>query len=77
MTQGCCNLTLLRPALVDWLRLAQMIAMALCVFAGTLRNSRCQSAHWQCLRVPTGVIEERAAMGDCDGAGGWNRVTLK
>ena len=44
---------------------------------GTLRNSRCRSAHWQCLRVPASMGRSagaRAAMGSCDGAGGWKRV---
>ena len=44
---------------------------------GTLRNSRCHSVKYQCLRVSPslgGSTGGRAAMGRCDGAGGWKRV---
>ena len=44
---------------------------------GTMRNSRCKSPHWQCLRVPPskdGGAGGRAVMGQCHGAGEWHKV---
>jgi hypothetical protein len=37
---------------------------------GTIRSTKCRSPHFKCLRVPP-QHNTRAAMGMCDGSGGW------